>query len=191
MSITKKYEADNRKIHSNRTVSITNLGKVIIANNRSVSATLHHINARSICNKITDFHKYVTEANPTLCAIMETWLSDDEQDLRFKRVPPTGYNIISKQRTSGKKGGGLAIIYKSCLTVKELLGLTRPSEVMELLEILVNFKESHATSTQYTIFLTQVSFSFVVNFQIYSNITSVRTVVIYLSSVTSTYTWMM
>ena len=113
---------------------------MIIANNRSVSATLHHINARSICNKITDFHEYVTEANPTLCAITETWLSDDEQDLRFKEVPPTGYNIISKPRTSGKKGGGLAIIYKSCLTVKELPGLTRPSEVMELLEILVNFK---------------------------------------------------
>ena len=140
--ITKKYEANNRKIHSDRTVSITNLVKVIIANNRSVLATLHHINAMSIWNKIkiTDFHKYVTEANPTLCAITETWLSDDEQDLRFKEVPPTGYNIISKPRTSGKKGGGLAIIYKSCLTVKEFLGLTRPSEVMELLEILVNFK---------------------------------------------------
>ena len=113
---------------------------MIIANNRSVSATLHLINARSICNKITDFHEYVTEANPTLCAIMETWLSDDEQDLRFKEFPPTGYNIISKPRTSSKKGGGLAIIYKSCLTVKELPGLTRPSEAMELLEILANFK---------------------------------------------------
>ena len=138
--ITKKYEANNRKIHSDRTVSITNLVKVIIANNRSVSATLHHINARSFCNKITDFHEYVTEANPTLCAIMETWLSDDEQDLRFEEVPPTGYNIISKPRTSSKKGDGIAIIYKSCLTVKELLRLTRPSEVMELLEILVHFK---------------------------------------------------
>ena len=138
--ITNKYEANNRKIHSDRTVSITNLVKVIIANNRSVSATLHHINARSICNKITDFHEFVTEANLTLCAIMETWVSDDEQDVRFKEVPPTGYNIISKPRTSSKKGGGLAIIYKSCLTVRELLGLTRPSEVMELLEILVNFK---------------------------------------------------
>ena len=113
---------------------------MIIANNRSVSATLHHINARSVCNKITDFHEYVTEANPALCAITETWLSDDEQDLRFKEVPLTGYNIISKPRTSSKKGGGLPIMYKSCLTVKELLGLTRPSEVMELLEILVNFK---------------------------------------------------
>ena len=110
--ITKKYEADNRKIHSDRTVSITNLVKVIIAKNRSVSATLHHINARSICNKITNFHEYVTEANPTLCAIMETWLSDDEQDLRFKEVPPIGHNMISKPRTSSKKGGGLAIIYK-------------------------------------------------------------------------------
>ena len=138
--ITKKYEADNRKLHSDRTVSITNLVKVIITNNRSVSITLHHIIARLICNKITDFHKYVTEANPTLCAIMETWLSDDEQDLRFKEVPLTGYNIISKPRTSSKNGGGFAIIYKSCLTVKELPGLTRPSEVMELHEILVNFK---------------------------------------------------
>ena len=68
----------------------------IITRNQSVSATLSHINVQSSVNKTSSFHEYITDLSPTICALMETWLSNDEADLRFKDVPPKGYSIISR-----------------------------------------------------------------------------------------------
>ena len=46
-----------------------------------------------------------------ICAITETWLSNEENNLRYKEILPTGYKILSKPHTSGKKGG-IAVVYK-------------------------------------------------------------------------------
>ena len=56
--------------------------------------------------------------SPTICALMETWIPNDETDLRYKEVPPKGYNIISHPHPTTKMGGGVAVIYKSNLSVK-------------------------------------------------------------------------
>ena len=73
-----------------------NLITPIITRNQSVSATLSHINVQSIVNKTSSFQEYITDLSPTICALAETWLSNDEADLRFKDVPPKGYSIISR-----------------------------------------------------------------------------------------------
>ena len=59
-------------------------------------ATLSHINVQSIVNKTSSFQEYIIDLSPTICALTETWLSNDEADLRFKDVPPKGYSIISR-----------------------------------------------------------------------------------------------
>ena len=68
----------------------------MINNDRSVNATLSVVNARSIYNNLKPFQNYVQDNNTTICAITETWLSNEENDLRYKGIPPPGYKILSK-----------------------------------------------------------------------------------------------
>ena len=78
--------------------------------------------------------------SPSICALMETWLPSDETDLRYKEVPPKGYDIISHPCPTSKKGGGVAVINKSNLSVKVAPPTTNISEVMEHLNLTMNFK---------------------------------------------------
>ena len=89
-----------------------------IIRNRSISASISHINVRSIVNKTSSFHDYISDMSPTICTLTETWLPNDETDLRYKEAPPKGYDIISRPCPTTKKGGGVAVIYKSNLSVK-------------------------------------------------------------------------
>ena len=72
----------------------------------------------SIYNKLQSFQNYVQDNNTTKCAITETWLSSDENDLRYKEIPPPGYKILSKPHKSGRKGGGIAVVYKTSQNMK-------------------------------------------------------------------------
>ena len=105
-----------------------------------MSATLSHINVPSIVNKTSSFQEYITDLSPTICALTETWLSNDEADLRFKDVPPKGYSIISRPRPGHKKGGSIAVVHKSNLIVKAAPPSDTTSDVMEHLDLTTNFK---------------------------------------------------
>ena len=76
------YKEDNH-------VKLSNLIRPRISNDRSINATLSVVNARSIYNKLQSFQNYIQEKNTTICAIVETWLSKDENNLRYKEIPPT------------------------------------------------------------------------------------------------------
>ena len=84
---------------------------------------LSHINAHSITNKIDQFQVEVCDNKVDICAITETWIKKDDIEAITKEVPPLGYKIFSKPRTTGKNGGGLALVYKDYLTVNELIAL--------------------------------------------------------------------
>ena len=75
-----------------------------------------------------------------VCAITETWLSRDENDLRYKEIPPPGYKILSKPCKSWKKGVGIAVVYKASLNMKEHPTSSQTSEIMECTELTTNFK---------------------------------------------------
>ena len=85
----------------------SNLIKPMISNNRSIYATLSVVNARSIYNKLQSFQNYVQDNNTMICVTTETWLSNDENGLRYKEIPPPGYKFLSKSYKSAKKGGGI------------------------------------------------------------------------------------
>ena len=65
------------------------------------------VNARSIYNNLQHFHICVQDNNTTICAITETWLSNEENDLRYQEIPPPGYKILSKPCKRGKEGQAL------------------------------------------------------------------------------------
>jgi hypothetical protein len=78
-------------------------------------------------NKIPDLQHEITSTNLDLCALTETWLRPDDQ-ITPNLVPPTGYNILSSERTNAV-GGGLGVVFKDHLAVKVCRIYT--SEVME------------------------------------------------------------
>ena len=71
-----------------------NLIKIARENVRTSSLHLAHINTRSIKNKIPQFQEYITNANIDFCAITETWLKPDDDDIA-KVVPPQWYIFLS------------------------------------------------------------------------------------------------
>ena len=98
--------------------------------------TISQINARSIATKIPMYQYHVIHENVSICAITESWLKDDENDLTFKEVPPSGYNIISHPHKMGW-GGGIALVYTNYLDIKDKAGETSYIN-MELLKTKVN-----------------------------------------------------
>ena len=96
-------------------VNLENLLVPTINNNRGVSALFSNINARSIYPKMLTFQQHVSTMNSTLCAITETWLLNDKDDLKYKEVPPLGYRILSHPCSDGRQGGSIAIVHKKIL----------------------------------------------------------------------------
>ena len=86
-----KPRVTSDEIKSCSKVNPMNLISPEIKNNRGVSAVFSHINARSIYPKTLTFQQHISTVDSTLCAITETWLLNDKNDLRYKEVPPPGY----------------------------------------------------------------------------------------------------
>ena len=72
--------------------------------------------------------------------LLKTWLSNDDNDLRYKEIPPPGYKILPRPWQNGKRGGGITVVYKASLNIKECSPSTQTSEIMEHLELTSNFK---------------------------------------------------
>ena len=115
-------------------MNLENLIFPTIKNNRRVSAVFSHINARSIYPKILTFQQHISSVNSTLCAITETWLQNDKDDLRYREVPPLGYSILSHPQNDGRRGGGIAVVYKKNLKVKDETP-TETSKIMEYMKV--------------------------------------------------------
>ena len=93
---------------------------------------LSHVNACSIANKIDQFQVEVCDNKMDICSITETWIKKDDIEAITKEVPPLGYKIFSKPRTTGKNGGGLALVYKDYLTVHELIAENHTFNTIEI-----------------------------------------------------------
>ena len=75
--------------------------------------TIFYINAGSVKNKYKYMNDYITTHNFEIIAICETWLGmSDHDDTCVNGLLPEGYNIIRADRDDGRRGGGVAIIYK-------------------------------------------------------------------------------
>lgn len=88
------------------------------------------LNAQSIRNKTAVFQDYLCQEQIDLCAVTESWLRPDDAAVRAECTPP-GFNIIDHPR-EGRGGGGIAIVYKSKLSlVKNTAGQKRSFEFAE------------------------------------------------------------
>ena len=70
-------------------------------------------------NKFLYLNDYVTTNNFDIIAICETWLGHaDYDDTCINGLLPSDYNILRADRAEGRRGGGVALIYKQCLQIK-------------------------------------------------------------------------
>ena len=79
---------------------------------------LSHINARSVCNKISTLHHSICHNSIDICAVSETWIKQDEDHTQRKLASP-GYKVLSYPQLDGCVGGGLAFISKDHLKVTD------------------------------------------------------------------------
>ena len=85
-------------------------------------AKLALLNARSVRNKTDFITDYIHEHDLDIVALTETWLTNDQKDTaNIRKLAPDGYNFVHFPR-SDRQGGGVGVLYKSCLT----LILSRP-----------------------------------------------------------------
>ena len=72
-------------------------------------------NAQSLRNKTYVLHDYLCHKDIDICAITESWFKTKDTVARAECTPP-GYTIKNHSR-SGRAGGGIALIYKSTLSL--------------------------------------------------------------------------
>ena len=64
-------------------------------------------------NKTADLFDYICDCKADFFAITETWLTTDDAAVRAE-LCPVGYKI------SGRRGGGVALIYRDSLSVRRI-----------------------------------------------------------------------
>ena len=79
-----------------------------------------HVNAHSITNKVSQFQLEICDMKTDICTVTEMWKKQDGIDAMTKEIPPQGYKILSKPRSGGRTGGGLALVYRDHYCVREL-----------------------------------------------------------------------
>ena len=76
------------------------------------------LNAESVNNKTLAIPDFILSKNIDISAITETWLADHTSPAVLSELIPKGYKLFHRPRT-GKREGGLAIIFRDNIAVKD------------------------------------------------------------------------
>ena len=123
--------AEPRPIHS--TVNTNNLTRVNMKDNgNKLCLNVSLMNCQSMCNKTMEIADYVKDHNVDIVALTETWLKDTEQDntQAIGDMTPDGYCFKHVAR-SGKKGGGVGLLFKKTLSLEVTKVTTKSFECMD------------------------------------------------------------
>ena len=102
----------NRK----QNVVLSNLLSIQPSKERHNYLCLAPVNAWSIRNKNGSFQHYLQDEKIDMCAVTRTWLKPNDI-IHPKEIAPPGYDILSKPRSDGRLGGGVALVFKSSMKV--------------------------------------------------------------------------
>ena len=87
-------------------------------NQQSVNLQFLLFNPRSVNNKIDDIMCKLSDYSVDIAGISETWLKENNSPITAV-IKSYGYSIIHNHRAD-QRGGGTALIYKSCYTASQL-----------------------------------------------------------------------
>ena len=81
---------------------------------------MHCVNVRSVKNKAMSVSILVISRDIDIFAPTETWLGSAIDGHVISILVPCGYEFHSVSRPHGTRGGGVAVLYKSGLTLKPI-----------------------------------------------------------------------
>ena len=83
----------------------------------STRMSFRYINARNLKNKSSYFFDHISRHNPDVVAIHETWLTTKDDAARAECTPP-GYTLLDQVRQTQRRGGGVALLFRSQFAAK-------------------------------------------------------------------------
>ncbi len=86
--------------------------------NTTMMTNLALINCQSACNKADVIKDHLIDHDIDILSLTETWFKS-QHDQRTSDITPSGYKLVHTPRT-GRKGGGVALLYKSGLMLSVL-----------------------------------------------------------------------
>ena len=76
------------------------------------------MNVRSARERLTSITDHVFDHECDIVGLTETWLIDSVKDLPpIQLLTPPGYKFLHVTRSTGRTGGGVALLYKSIMKV--------------------------------------------------------------------------
>jgi len=78
------------------------------------------LKCRSVANKRLSIANFIISRDVVIMALTETWLSHDNDKHILHDLVPLGYKMLQVSRSSGRRGGGVALIFKSNLKGKSV-----------------------------------------------------------------------
>jgi len=75
------------------------------------------LNVQPLKTKATPVADYVVSQGIDVLVLTETWLGIETDQLTINKLVTGGYELNHIPRKSGRRGGGIGILYKSGLTV--------------------------------------------------------------------------
>ena len=73
-------------------------------------------------NKSTELQVELVQNRIDICSLTEIWIREDDTAAETQMCPP-GYKAISVP-SSNRQGGGIAIVYRDCITIQEVTPMT-------------------------------------------------------------------
>ena len=103
-------------------VNINNLVKVKVGAVKVVTAdrcfSVCSLNSRSVKNKTLSLRDYIVSRDFDVVALTETWLGSNIDRHVTGELVPTGYKLKHVPRPGDRKGGGVALLYKSAISLR-------------------------------------------------------------------------
>ena len=93
------------------------------------------VNARSAVKKAALVHDLIADLRLEVLMLTESWITSDAPDSIKLDIAPPGFQVVHQPRgpSSGKRGGGIAIIHRNAIKVRRIdVGAPTEFEVLAL-----------------------------------------------------------
>ena len=116
--ILAEYEK-SRTVNQDNLISINTIKDRHVTNNAQ-NLKIGLVNARSIRNKDIRLKQDLIEEDIDACVVTETWLDDSNKVwIENTELNKDGLKMQNSCRNDGRKGGGIAIVYKDIYNIKQ------------------------------------------------------------------------
>ena len=90
----------------------------VISTIHSAGVTIGLLNTQSSVKKALVICDVITEKSLDIMVITETWLHEGGDEVAIRDMTPDGYAFFHRPRSTGQRGGGIAVIHRASLIVR-------------------------------------------------------------------------